>query len=260
MSSVRFAALWDELLSDGIVAITARELAQRAGTSVDSVYVAVHHAKASNKLFSPSPGLYVLVPPEYRRWGGVPADWFIDDLMRYLGYGYYVSLLSAAAAHGASHQAAQVFQVMTDHRVRDRDINGVRLRFYLCSDLTNRATSRRTGPTGMVTVATPETCVLDMAERPDAAGGINTIVELLPDLEIDGAALVRAATGRPLAVARRCGWLLEQSGAPTDLDGLRRLVGTGRANPTLLVPGGERRGGTDHTWNVVVNTQLGDAR
>lgn len=50
--------------------------------------------------------------------------------MRALGRDYYVSLLTAAAMHGAAHQAPQVFQVMVDRHVADRDIERVKLRFY----------------------------------------------------------------------------------------------------------------------------------
>lgn len=249
-----FASLWDELLSQGVVSVTAQELAARTRTSIDSVYVATHRAKAANKIFSPSPGLYVLVPPQYRSWGVVPADWFIDDLMHHLGHGYYVTLLSAAAMYGATHQASQVFQVMADHRVQDRDIDRLRLRFYLCSSLHLRPARRLTGPTGRLSVATPETCAFDMAERPDAAGGINTIVDVLGDLDVDANALVDASNGRARTVIRRCGWLLEHTGSDRDLAPLHDIVATDSSNPTPLVPGGKPRGEIDRTWNVVVNT------
>lgn len=260
MSSLRFATLWDELLSEGVVATTAQELAQRAHTSVDSVYVATHRARAANKLFSPAPGLYVLVPPEYRSWGAVPADWFIDDLMRHLGHDYYISLLSAAAMYGATHQAAQLFQVMTDRRTSDRDVGNLKLRFYVCRDLGQRPSQQLTGPTGRLTVATPETCALDLAERPKDAGGVTTLLEILGELPIDAHALDIAASNRPLAVARRCGWLLQRTDPDRDLTALRQRATRTRSNPTPLVPGGPARGQLDRTWNIVVNTMLEDTR
>jgi hypothetical protein len=63
--------------------------------------------RARRRVFSPTRGLYVVIAPEFRSWGGVPADWFIDDLMRHLGRRYYVALLSAAAYHGASHLSSR---------------------------------------------------------------------------------------------------------------------------------------------------------
>ena len=61
---------------------------------------------------------YVIVPLEYRAVGAPPVSWFIHDLMKAMELPYYVSLLSAAALHGASHQQPQTFQVMTDRSLR----------------------------------------------------------------------------------------------------------------------------------------------
>lgn len=89
-----------------------------------------------------------MIPPEYRSWGVIPADWFIDDLMRHRGRRYYVALLSAAVYHGASHQAPQVFQVMADGRVLDRAIERVRPRFYASEHAARDGWSITTAPAG----------------------------------------------------------------------------------------------------------------
>lgn len=256
MTSKVSTALWDDLLSEGVVSATVADLTARTGASKESVYLAVHRAKAARKLFTPTYGLYVLVPPDYRSWGVVPADWFIDDMMRHLGHRYYVSLLTAAAIHGATHQAAQTFQVMTEGRVLNREIANLKLRFYRASDLDLRPAMPHNGPTGRMSVATPETCALDLAERPGAAGGVNTILEILPELAIDPAVLVAAASHRPRAVVRRCGWMLTHSNPDRDLSGLHELAEPARRNPTPLVPGGQARGEVDRTWGVRVNTLI----
>lgn len=64
-------------------------------------------------------------PADYRSWGVLPGELFIDGMMRALGREYYVSLLTAAAMHGAAHQAPQVFQVMVDRHVADRDLDAL---------------------------------------------------------------------------------------------------------------------------------------
>jgi len=50
-------------------------------------------------------GFYVIVPLEYQAIGSVPAEWFVDDLMRFIGQPYCAGCLSAAAIHGAAHQS-----------------------------------------------------------------------------------------------------------------------------------------------------------
>jgi hypothetical protein len=90
------------------------------------VRVAVAEARRRHLVFSPVRGLYVLIPPQYRHEGTVPADWFLDDLC----WNYYLGYLSAAARHGAAHQAGQVTQTVVDRSViddhgDDEDTDGV---------------------------------------------------------------------------------------------------------------------------------------
>lgn len=258
MPTKTFSDLWDQLLSEGVVSLTIDELVERAGATRQATLRAVHDAKAANRLFSPARGLYVLVPPQYRSRGVVPADWYIDDMMRHMDRTYYVGFLTAAARHGASHQASQLFQVLVDTITRDRDIGSNRLRFYRASDIEDRGAQEMMGPTGRLMVATPETCVLDFAERPELGGGVGTILEVMPELDFDVNALIQAAEKRSLSVQRRCGWLLSRTHPELDLHRLRGMVEPDVSHPTLLVPGGEVRGTFDQTWGVRVNTLVED--
>lgn len=254
MPATTFSRLWDKLLSEGVVAITASELAERANASMEATFRAVHDAKAQGVLFSPAKSLYVLVPPQYRSWGTVPADWYIDDMMRHMRRSYYISFLTAAARHNASHQAAQLFQVVVNAKTRDRDIGGVRLRFYKAARIEDRPTEQMMGSTGRLIVATPESCVLDLAERPDVGGGISLILEIVPDLKVERDALTVAARKRPRAVVRRCGWILSHTHPDMTLEELQELAAPGLHNPTPLLPGGNMHGEIDPEWGVLVNT------
>lgn len=249
-----FSHMWDQMLGEGVVSFTAADLAARTGTTMNSSYVALHQAMDAKLVFSPAKGLYVLVPAEYRTWGTVPADWFIDDMMRHLGRAYYVSFLTAAARHGASHQASQLTQVVCDRYLRSRDLHGLRLRFYLDQATATRATGHMTGPTGQIRVATPETCALDLAAHPKAGGGIGVLLEVLGELRLDVQALRHEAARRPRAVVRRCGWLLEQTHPEMDLKPLQTLIDSDDWRTTPLVPDGEEGGRHDRRWQVRVNT------
>jgi len=254
-----FSRLWDRLLSEGVVSITTMELAERATASMEATFRAVHDAKAAGVLFCPAKGLYVLVPPQYRSWGTVPADWYIDDMMNHMGRKYYLSFLTAATRHGASHHASQLFQVVVGATTRNRDIGGVHLRFYQTADIKNRPAEQATSPTGRLTVATPETCLLDLAERPDVGGGLNVILEVVPELTIESDVLLVAARGRPRAVVRRSGWILSRTHPNLRLDDLRELAAPDLHNPTPLLPTtGSARGEIDPDWGVAVNTLVVD--
>ena len=59
-------------------------------------------------------GFFIIIPFEYAATEMLPAEWFIDDLMSYIGRPFYVGLMSAAALHGAAHQQPQQFHVVTN--------------------------------------------------------------------------------------------------------------------------------------------------
>ena len=68
---------------------------------------------AKGKICSVWQGLYAIIPVEYSSVGMIPPVLYIDDLMKYLGRPYYISLLSAAVFYGAAHQRPQEFSVIT---------------------------------------------------------------------------------------------------------------------------------------------------
>src|SRR6266511_517653 len=169
--------LVDHLLSQGRFTFTLEEACGVLGLKYARTVDALSRLRARNEIFSPAKGLYVAVPPEYRSWGVVPGEWFVDAMMRHLGRPYYVALLSAAAIHGASHQAPQVFQVITDrsYLVRKRDVGRIRLRFYSSKSVTVDPTTRITVPSGYVVVGTKETTVVDLVGKPRASGGLSNV-------------------------------------------------------------------------------------
>jgi predicted transcriptional regulator of viral defense system len=149
MTSVRH--LDDLLLSQGRHIVTSSDIEAMIGPSPNpSSRLAT--LRRQHRLVSPAKGLYLVIPAEYRGWKTLPADWFIDALMRHMGRHYYVGLLSAAEIHGAAHQAPQVFQVMVDERVRPRSLGRVKLRFYqsaaVLKAIYRQGVERRTVHTG----------------------------------------------------------------------------------------------------------------
>jgi predicted transcriptional regulator of viral defense system len=97
--------------------------------------------------------------------------------MAFLSRRYYVALLSAAELHGAAHQAPQVFHVMVDRHVRDRDVGRARLRFFAGAHV--------------------ELTGVDLVEHPGPGGGIDNVATVLTELgPLDGAQLATAQRAR----------------------------------------------------------------
>jgi predicted transcriptional regulator of viral defense system len=253
--------LVDHLLAAGRSVVTVSEVQELTGLSAGAAVAALTRLRRDGLLFSPTRGLYVMIEPRYRSWGAVPAVDFIDPLMRALGRGYYVSLLSAAELYGASHQRPAVFQVMVDRQVGDRDFGRVRLRFHLSSRLGAVPTILRNSATGQFHAAAPATVCLDLATRPNDAGGLDNVATVLSELvsqtSLQAQELVGAAVAYPVASLRRLGWLLELVESQIDLEVLRQGL-SGPApeasrSTTLLDPAGRRHGRINTAWRVIEN-------
>jgi predicted transcriptional regulator of viral defense system len=257
-TSLTIKNLPDHLLSQGRYTATIDEITELLELEKGAVRVGMNRLRKQNLAFSPARGLYGFVPPNYRTWGVLPADWFIDDLMRFLKRDYYVGLLSAAASHGAAHQRPQVFQVMTDVRTSDRDIGRIRLRFFKVRDMAHAVTEVATTPAGRVRIASKETTIVDVVAQPRAAAGFSNIATVIREIgPLDGVELARQSASQPRSHARRLGWLVEHfSESATDLEALRELAAPDAGAPARLSPGGPRHGQVDKRWGLWINTEV----
>jgi len=252
----------DWLLGRGVHFVTTVEIAELVGVAESSVPVSLHRARAANKIVSVTKGAWVPVPPAYRSAAAPPPIHYIDALMRHLGHGYYVGFLSSARIHGASHQVPMVLQVVTPALLRDRRVGDSRIQFIRRSAAAERAVKQHDVDTGRVTVATPETTVLDIVEAPGHAAGLgnvgNVIGELVLDGSLDGDRLADAAVDYPTTVVQRAGWLLAhmaiEVGTHLELGQLQELIADAEYTP--LDPRSPVEGRRDATWHVIVNTDV----
>ena len=248
--------LEEQLLSEGRYWVTVTSAVERTGRSEVAVRSLLQRLLVHHRVFSPARGFYVVVPAEYRSWGVVPATWFIDPMMRHLGRKYYVSLLSAAEAHGAAHQRPQVFQVVTDRPVRDRDIERVQLRMYAKHSINPAGVQRVNTHTGTMAVSSPELTVIDMSGRLEHVGGLDALAtvvcELGSDAMLDAQRFEAVAVQESRASVRRAGWMIEHL---TDLCLDTVAAGLPVGEPVNLDPFGERRGPVDLRWRVRVNAR-----
>jgi predicted transcriptional regulator of viral defense system len=252
-----FRELPDFLIGRGRYWATTAEIAAQTGAGADATRHGLARLRSQRRLFTPARSFHVVVPPEYRSWGAIPAAWFIDPMMRHLGRIYYVGLLSAAAQHGASHQAAQTFQVVTDRHVEDRDFDRVRLRFQISALVAKTPAEQINTPTGTMAVSTREATVGDLVERPRKSGGLSNVATILGEIgDLDGTELARLSALRPRTHARRLGWLLTKFRGDVETSSLRVVANPGEGAPIPLAAGGPSRGTIDEDWGVIVNVEV----
>jgi len=90
---------------------TADARTRQPDVSPAATVIALRCAADAGLIVTPVRGFHVVLPLEDRLAGSPSWRLFLDPLLRFLGLPYYVGLLTAAAHHGASAQAAQVVHV-----------------------------------------------------------------------------------------------------------------------------------------------------
>lgn len=251
--------LADWLLARGRHWVTTEEAAELLAIPEDHVAPSLAETRRRGFLFSPTKGLYVPISPKFRSWRALPASHFIDAMMRHLGHDYYVGLLSAAEVYGFAHQRPQVFQVMTNARLRGREFGRVRIEFITTQQTPQRAVRQVNTETGTMRVSTPEVTLLDLVSFPNESGALFNIATIigamLSEGAIDTTLLACAASGYPTSVVQRVGWLIdymaERLEVEVDTNPLLPLAAS-RSTPTPLDPFYGRLGVRDARWNVLV--------
>ncbi|AKU92248.1 type IV toxin-antitoxin system AbiEi family antitoxin domain-containing protein [Vulgatibacter incomptus] len=249
----------EDLQSNGRLTFTTEQAIQALGRSVPAVRAQLRRLKEKGHIADPYRGFHVVVPPQYRRLGCLPADHFIPQLMGHLGEPYYVALLSAAAYHGAAHQAPMVFQVMVTKARRGLSCGGVRVDFVARQDMASTSVVERNVPTGVLRIASPAATALEIVGYPERCGYLDNVATVLAELaeSIDGEALAAEARRAPVAWVQRLGYLLvlvEQNALAHRLDDVlaERNVFTVPLAPWHEMEGARR----DARWHVAVNTDV----
>ena len=165
------------------------------------------------ELISPLKGLYVIVPPEHKLHGCIPAEELIPIIMKHLGAEYYVALLSAAGFYGAAHQKIFKFQVTTNARITHPwEFGQIKIEVIRKKDLSNLPLQDFTVSTGYLKVAAPELVALDLLEYTYRCGGLNNVVTVFSELieNLDADKLIKLATDIDAAYQlQRIGYIVD---------------------------------------------------
>lgn len=247
------------LAAAGRYHFTSAQARAALGASADATKLALNRLAKQKLIASPARGFYVIVPPEYRALGCLPADQFIPDLMRLRGATYYAGLLSAAQFHGAAHHRPQEFQVMVTKPRRSLVCGKVRVAFFVRKDAASVATQTINTPRGSIRVATPETTAIDLVGYADHAGGLDQVATILSEMsdQLEPARLAAAAKDVPAPWAQRLGFLLNHVGAGDRTGPLHDLVEkNARRGVPLLVGAAHAKSEYDRDWKVFVNADV----
>lgn len=248
-----------KLAAQGRYHFSTQEIAQIMGASLTAVRASLRRLKQKGLIATPYRGFHVIVAPEYRGIGCLPADQFIGQLMEHLGLSYYVALLSAARYHGAAHQQPQVFQVMAQKNRPSLDCGGVRVAFVARHNIKEIPTVSFNSPRGPVLVSNPVGTAFDLIGYSAHAGGLDNVATVLAELSesINPQEMESTAALSPIPWAQRLGYLFSLVGENEHADALSEHLARTPHETVLLDTSGSRSGAIrDARWKLLVNTEV----
>ena len=233
--------------------------------SSDAAKVALNRLAKQGVIASPARGFFVIVPPEYRALGCLPADQFIPALMNSLSLPYYAGLLTAAQYYGAAHQRPQEFQVFLEKARKPIACGKVHVAFMVRKRLAEVPVQSLNTPRGALLVSTPEATAIDLVGYQHQAGGLDQVATVLAELaeRLNPEKLTAAAATAAVPWSQRLGYLLEQVGAGAKVGPLKEYVRVQAHESASLLPkaptqAGERGEGVvrNADWKLYINAKV----
>jgi len=250
----------DSLQQRGRYAFTRREAKDAIEESDSVLKLSLWRLSKKHRITLMRQGFYVIVPLEYASTGSLPPEWFIADLMKFIGQPYYVGLLSAAAIHGAAHQQPQEFHVVLSKSERTISVGGVRIEFFKKSSMESSPAQESKTPTGSMRVSNPAVTAIDLVAYAGRVGGLNRVFTVLQELseKLTPDMLVEAAEKEnQSSPVQRLGWLLEEAGQTRLVGKLSDWIRIRKPRETPLDPSLPRTGfSRDPRWKVIINTDV----
>lgn len=247
----------NELQRSGSYTFTLEKARQALDLEPGTLQKALQRSHVQGRILRLRKKFYTIVPLEYQSAGTIPADWFIDDLMKFIGVPYYVGCLSAAALFGAAHQRPQETQVVVPDHIRMIDTKVIRIRFLRYSGMTKALTQLHRTHTGDIPVSIPEWTAIDLIRFQKHYGSMDAAVVVLRELGevLDTDKLAIAARNEPRnSYLQRLGWMLDFLGFRKHTGHLNEIVeGRDPSYIPLNASLRQRTGIRDKRWRIVVN-------
>ncbi len=248
--------------SEGKITFTKRDALERSGLSTSAFHKSISRLQRKGRLIQPAQGFFVIIKPEDIHAGGPPPAYFIDQLMKYLKRTYYVGILSAAAFHGASHQAPQVFQVIVNSSIRDIEKGRAAIKFIKSGKIKKVLTEEKKTPAGYIRMSTIEATAVDIVFYKEYAGGLdnaaNVLIELASSGKISEERLFTASIQmHDKATVQRLGYLLDKFGFSKLTGNLAKWVKENNLSRIPLSAGNSRKKANHNKkWHVLENREI----
>lgn len=160
-------------------------------------------------------GFYVIVPPQYAVDLKIPAYFYIDQLMSYIGKPYYLSLLTAGVLWGAAHQRPQRTSVTTiPPRARTSITRNDDLLWTYRSYIPEEFLKKKNSETGTILYSNAELTAIDLIQYEHLIGGLSraatVLSELVENTQFCNAAISGLFSLTTVPTIQRLGFVLDE--------------------------------------------------
>lgn len=257
---------WIELLqSEGALSFSL-ELAKNELPAYSDIALkrALSRLSEKGKIISVYKGYYLILPPQYTLQGILPPSLFLDAFFQFLERPYYLSLLNAAAYHGASHQQPQEYFVMTIFpTMRATQKKGLKINYISIDKIPEKLLEKRKAEAGYLNVSSPVLTATDLVQFERRIGGLNRaatvlfeLMEVLKPSDFNDDIIAHAA----ITTLQRLGYLLEFACSNTELSDALYITLEKNKSRLFRIPlkaSAQTKGfSSDNRWKVIVNTEI----
>jgi predicted transcriptional regulator of viral defense system len=250
----------DSVRAKGRYAFTLEELKDKLEVTDKAILQNLYRLKAKNKIVQIRKGFYTILPAEYARYGVIPSNMYLDDMMLSLNKNYYLGLISAAAIHGASHQQSMETFVITEKpALRNIKNKKLKINFLVKNEWNKEDIIKVKTEAGYVNASSPELTALDLLYYVDKVG-MNRVITILKELVEVIKPNILTKTARnysQIAAVQRLGYLLEYE---LENDKLSQAVYTtlaGKKGTYIpLMPGKNKKGKANTKWRIINNIKI----
>lgn len=215
------------------------------------------------KIISIHKGYYLIITPQYASRGVLPPSLFIDGLMKFLKRRYYVSLLNAAAFHGAAHQQPQEYFVVTNFPVlRPTGKKGIKINYISKKEIPEPYLEKRKTETGFINISNPALTAIDLVQFDKRVGGLDRVATVLNELTeaIKPEQITESfLQTMPVTAIQRLGFLLDvilKQDIGKHLYEVSQKAGLDFFRIPLKTAAAKKGFPADERWKVIVNTEI----
>lgn len=232
--------------------------------SEQSIFNSLYRLTVKKRIVSVYKGFYIIIPPQYAAKGVVAPTYYIDQLMKYLGKPYYISLLNAAELLGAAHQRPQRFSVMTVYPSSNvsKAKNNI-LEWVYRKEIPEEFLQLKNSETGTICFSNPELTAIDLVQYEKYIGGLSRAATVLEELteQTDFSKVSNELLDyTSVSVIQRLGFILEnileQNEQADILYEQLRIYGKRLNYVPLSTRSKNENAEKDTRWKIYINTEI----